>query len=128
MMSWHITLGYNSQGQDENEAWKKLKAIARDIADHPDAIEAEANRVDPATCEDDECCVLGYAQNYADPIQTEIGGPGQGHPLTICEKDRQIIQWASTGCDVKYSVRRAFIRLLMEAAHRERIEISIHVG
>jgi len=128
MMSWHIRLGYNAQRQDEDEAWEKLKFLARKIASDPKRIEKEAWRIDPATCDEGECFVDGYAMNYADPFQIEIGGPGQGHPLTICEKDRQIIQWGSTGCDVKYTVRRAFIRLLIEEAHRERIEVCLNVG
>lgn len=127
-MSWRITLGYNSQSQCEEQAWTTLKECAREIASDPRRIEHEASRVDPSRCGEDGCRIEGYAENYAEPFQIEIGGPGQGHPITIVEKEEAIIQWASTGCDVKYTIRRAFIRLLLEAAHRRRIEISISVG
>lgn len=119
-MSWHITLGYNSQGGNGDEEWEAVKKIVREIADNPRYIEGEARRIDPATCEN--CCINGFAENYLDPFTVS------GHPITIDDANRQIIQWGCAGCAVKYSIRRAFIRLLIKEAHRKRIEVCLHVS
>lgn len=124
MRSYHIELGYNGGGTDAEEAirWEILKREARNIADTPEAIIAEARRCgSPETCSD-RCCHLNtFADNYRDPFTT------RGHPISIIEDAQQIIQLACGDGSLKFHVRRAYIRLLIEAAHKHGIEVNLTV-
>jgi len=124
VMTWHIELGYNAQRGRGDEEWAALVAIARAICDAPDRIEREAVRIDAGGCEDEDCNIRKFTRYYALPFGAS------GHPVEVRDHvdGRQIIQWGSTACDNKYTVRRAFIRLLMEDAHRKRIEVSLIVA
>lgn len=126
MTGYHFELGYNGATRtDYDEMWTTMKATARKLCDAPGAIVAEARRLGcPENC-DDGCCELDhYADNYALPFEAE------GHPLKIVEdgENRQIMQMASTDHGIKYHVRRAFARLLIEAMHREAIEVNLVVA
>ena len=132
MTGYHISLGYNGaihNGYDTyDEMWEVLKRKTREICDRPQAIIAETRSLGnaPETC-DDGCCNLDtYADFYAKSFSA------YGHPITIIEsgeeENRQIMQLASTGDDIKYCVRRAFVRLLIEAMHKEKIEVSVSVA
>ncbi len=125
MTGYHFQLGYNGATRtDDDQMWTILKSEARRVADDPAAIIAEAKRLgSPETC-DDGCCLLdAYADNYAEPFSTP------GHPVKVIDQEGniQILQMASTGSAIKYHVRRAYMRLLIEAMHRQAIEISVSV-
>lgn len=126
MTGYHITLGYNGAARvDYDEMWEILKQKTREVCDNPKAIIAEARRLNaPETCSRGCCRLDTYANNYVDPFETP------GHPISIIEDDGrcQIMQLASTDDAIKYHVRRAFVRLLIEAMHREEIEISLVVA
>ena len=42
-------------------------------------------------------------------------------------EESEVVQWASTDHAIKYHVRRAYVRLLIEAMHRHEIEINLRV-
>ncbi len=63
-----------------------------------------------------------YADNYAEPFESS------GHPITIIEENQQIMQLASAASAIKYHVRRAYVRLLIEAMHKHEIEINLTVA
>lgn len=129
MTGYHIKLGYNPMRTDYDEMWKILKSEARKVADDPSTIIAEARRLGaPENCEDGCCPLSSYADNYADAFGS------YGHPIVIIDKggddrdDRQIMQMASTDSGIKYHVRRAYVRLLIQAMHRHGIEVSMTVS
>ena len=131
MTGYHITIGYNeATSTDYDEMWEILKRKTREICDNPQAIVAEARRLGaPETCTRGCCQIDTYADNYAMPFGSH------GHPVSIIDENspgyisdtRQIMQLASTDDPIKYHVRRAFVRLLIEAMHREEIEVSLSV-
>ena len=55
------------------------------------------------------------------------GHPIQIRPATEPDDGNQIVQWASTGDEIKYCVRRAFVRLLMEEMHKNNVEVNVQV-
>lgn len=126
MTGYHIRIGYNPLRTDYEKMWEILKAEARKVADNPEAIIAEARRLGaPENC-DGGCCPLEtYADNYAEPFGTS------GHPISVIEPNGddagEIMQLASTDSGIKYHVRRAYVRLLIEAMHRHGIEVSLTV-
>uniref|UniRef100_A0A6H2A5K7 Uncharacterized protein n=1 Tax=viral metagenome TaxID=1070528 RepID=A0A6H2A5K7_9ZZZZ len=125
MTGYHIEIGYNAGGslKDEGKRWETLKKEARNIADNPKAIIAEARKLGaPETC-DDGCCHLDtYADNYAEPFGS------YGHPISIIEDNQQIMQLAGAADRIKYHVRRAYVRLLFKAMHKHEIEINLIVA
>ena len=126
MRGYHIRIGYNGGGGAEKEEsrWQSLIRAARNVADRPQRIVDEARRLGaPEQC-DQGCCELAtFADNYASDFSTP------GHPVSIIdqEDDRQIMQLASTGDELKYCVRRAYVRLVIEEMHRLNIEVSLSV-
>jgi len=106
--------------------WEILKRKTREVCDDPQAIIAEARRFNaPESCTRGCCKLDTYADNYMLPFDT------LGHPVSIIdcvESGRQIMQLASTDDDIKYHVRRAFVRLLIEVMHREKIEVTLIVA
>ena len=128
MTGYHIRLGYNPTRSDYESMWETLKAEALRIASQPQDIVAEARRLgSPENCPDGCCPLETYADNYAWPLDRP------GHPLKVIEdgeepQEWQIMQLASTDTGIKYHVRRAFVRLLIEAAHRHGIEVSVTVA
>lgn len=127
MRGYHIRIGYNGGGNSAEEEfrWQSLVQSARTVADHPQRIIDEARRIGaPEQC-DQGCCELAtFADNYANDFSTP------GHPVSIIERedDRQIMQMASAGDELKYCVRRAYVRLVIEEMHRLNIEVSLSVS
>ena len=124
MTGYHIEIGYNALRVDRENMWEILKRNTRKICDNPSVIIAEARRLGaPETCSRGCCDLNTYADNYAEPFGSS------GHPIKIIEdkNNHQIMQMASTGDNIKYHVRRAFVRLLIQEMHQEEIEISIVV-
>lgn len=125
MTGYHIEIGYNPTRGDHDEMWRLLRSEARRIADQPSVIIAEAERLNAPCVSDDGECELG---DYADIYKEPFGSPG--HPVRVVEDgdNRQIMQMASTDAGLKYHVRRAYARLLIEAMHRHGIEVSLMVA
>jgi len=128
MTGYHIEIGYNgaiNNGLSYEEMWEELKKTARKIANNPVAIIAAARQLGaPETCENGCCHLDNYADNYALPFDTP------GHPISIIEDgdNQQIMQLASTDDEIKYHVRRAYVRLLIEAMHQKKIEVNLTVA
>lgn len=125
MTGYYVEIGYNPCSVDYDGMWTTLKNEARNIADKPANIIDEARRLGaPETC-DDGCCELdSYADNYAGPFGEN------GHPVSIIEngEHRRIAQYASSAGVIKYHVRRAYMRLLIEAMHKHAIEVNLTVA
>lgn len=122
MTVYYFEIAYNPLRTDKIVMWKELKRSARQIADHPELIIKEARRLNaPEKCIHG-CCKL---ETYADNYRKEFGSPG--HPVRISEDTKEIKQEASTSDSIKYHVRRAFTRLLIEAMHKKEIEINLQV-
>lgn len=128
MTGYHIRLGYNGaiyNGYANSDAmWDELKRKTTEICGSPERIAAEARRLGSPETSNDGCWSL---EAMCDAYKT-----GDAYnPITIIEQDvlreRQIMQLASTGEPIKYHVRRAFVRLLMEEMHKCQIEISVSV-
>lgn len=125
MTTYYFELGYCAQYPNDEEAWARLQELVRAICDHPERIIVEARRLGaPEHCNKGVCRLEESVDNYRLPY-------GDG-PVEFVEATRKtppaIRQWCSTGCDVKYAVRRAFVRLVIENAHRENIEVNLTVG
>ena len=127
MTGYHIEIGYNGGSKCSRRSWEEmweiLKQKTRLVCDDPQRIIAEARRLgSPETCSRGCCDLDTYADNYAEPFD------GYGHPITILEDEQQVMQLASTNDPIKYHVRRAFVRLLIEEMHREKIEVCLTVA
>lgn len=116
-------MGYNG-GSNSDELWKELKAVAIEIANNPVNIVEEARRLgSPESCERGCCELDTYANNYINSFDT------MGHPVSFVETGdvKELIQMASTDDDIKFHVRRAYIRLVIEAMHHRGIEVNLTV-
>jgi len=125
MTGYHMSIGYTATRCDSDAMWDILKREARRVADSPDAIAAEVRRLGgPEVCEDGCCKLATYVEIYLKPFDNPC------HPVKIVDRhdERQIMQLASTDAGFKYHVRRAYVRLLIEAMHRHAIEISLSVA
>ncbi len=128
MVGYHISIGYNgATGIDYSVAWKTLKRVSRQVCDDPAEIIAEARRLGaPEQCERGCCTLESHTEVYRTSFETS------GHPVSIIENENdpenyQVMQLASSGDAIKYHVRRAFVRLVIESMHREGIEVSLTV-
>lgn len=127
MRGYHISIGYNGGGtsQEEEVRWRSLVAMARRVADYPELIVEEARRLGtPETCASGCCHLATYADNYRLPFGVD------GHPVSVIESsdNRQIMQLASGYDDLKFGVRRAFVRLLLAEMHRIGVEVNLRVA
>jgi hypothetical protein len=117
MTGYHIEVGYNSVHSKE-EVGKKLREVVKSICAKPEIITAELKRVEGREIPD------SYAESYREPWQDAT--------IKIIEGERlQVMQLASGGGesrDHKEAMRRAFCRLVIEAMHREQMEVSVYVA
>ena len=124
MRGYHIRIGYNGGGdaEEEESRWQSLIQVARSVADNPQRIVTEARRLGaPERCAEGCCELSTFADNYANEALS---------PVSIIDQDgnRQVMQLASTGDELKYCVRWAYVRLVIEEMHRLNIEVSLSVA
>ena len=127
MTSYYVSIGYNRGAFDKygpEYEWEMLQSIVREICNNPDRIISEARRLGaPEVC-GKGCCELS---TYADNYKGKIGE--NGHPLfyTVMDDKNFLVQNASADDEIKFHVRRAFIRLLIDEMHKENIEVNLKV-
>jgi hypothetical protein len=117
MTSYSIEIGYNSTFKKE-EVLPVLQSVVKHLQDKPYLIAEEVMRIEPNLSKER---VLEYAESYQEPVQD----------LTIRWEEsevRMLASGAGESRDIKEALRRAFCRLVLEAMHREKMEINIHVG
>lgn len=116
-----LEIGYNSVfGRDE--IWPKMRAAVLDLMAHPEKIAAEVLRLEPDRNPER---LKDFTTMYEPPIEDLT--------LKIIEDESgsRIYQSASGGGDsrdYKEACRRAVCRLVIEAMHRERMEVSLVVS
>lgn len=118
MTGYHVEVGYNSKDSKE-DVWSKLRMVVYAICDKPEAIIAEAFRVER----------IAIPESYADCYRK----PWKDATVVFYESGdkRQVIQLASgygESRDYKEAMRRAFCRLVLEKMHQEQMEVSIYVA
>ncbi len=120
MTGYHIEVGYNSV-HSKDEVAEKLREVAKAICAKPETILAEVKRVEGRDIPE------SYAESYREPWQDAT--------IKIIEasadRPMQVMQLASGGGesrDYKEAMRRAFCRLVLEAMHREQMEVSVVVA
>lgn len=115
MTTYYISCGYNGNHRSVDVTSKIVAEVNRLKAD-PSIIAAEVLRLEPDIDKDIlEECVLAYSDDHSGIIRLV---------------DNSIVQTASGGepyRSVKESVRRAVCRLVTEACHRERMNVSVEV-
>jgi hypothetical protein len=117
MTGYHIEVGYNS-GSFKVEVADKLREVVKTICAKPETILAEVKRIEGCDIPEE------YAESYREPWKDATVSFIDG-------EDFQVMQLASGGGesrDYKESMRRAFCRLVLEAMHRERMEVSVVVA
>jgi hypothetical protein len=128
MTGYTITIGYLSGAvtqHDADIAWEYVHDRALDICAHPEWIVDEARAFDAPDIMRDEALV-----DYARAFQNRTDLTITFHPAVDDERP-YIHMYASGGMPsraLKEYTRQAFIRLLLRAAHREGIDLSIRVS
>ena len=123
MTGYYISIGYNSGNPKtpEGNLWHSVKRIANSIT--LEELKAEyLEYEDIVECEDGCCKIDEFVAKYSARDDLTIG---------MDDQDEEIWQHASGGGYsrlMKEGLRRAFCRLMLKKAHREKIEISIHVS
>jgi hypothetical protein len=117
MTGYHIEVGYNSVHSKE-EVGEKLREVVKAICAQPEQIAIETQRIEAIHVPNE------YVESYREPWQDST--------IKIIEGERlQVMQLASgdgESRDYKESMRRAFCRLVLQAMHRERMEVSVYVA
>lgn len=120
--SYIIRVGYNSTYSKE-EVGRKLVSVIDDLTRYPDKIVAEVWRVDGRPHKE---TIRGYTESYRQPISDQtlkIVEDADGLPEVV-----QIASGGGTSRTLKEACRRAVCRLVLEAMHREGMEVSIVVA
>ena len=135
MTGYYLEVGYiggSSFGGSHEDAWLKMKEAAKTLCDDPQRIFDEAMRLDGEILNGTGEDVRGYAERYrnCDDLTITV----HEKPFNESEKcgfKPYIAQSASGGGPsrmIKESLRRAFCRLIIEAMHREGIEVTMRVS
>ena len=124
MTTYQLSIGYNACRTDREEQFESLLREAEYLKDNPLTLIAEVGRVEPEwTSEELEPFV--DSDTLKDPDNRWLTVKRIGEPDI---ESSHITLWASTNDGLKYAVRRAMVRLLMTAMHREGIELCVYVG
>lgn len=125
MTSYHIEVGYNST-HSKPAVGRRLIEVVEDLQALPEKIGAEVIRIEPNL---NPVRLRDFTESYRIPVQD----------LTLkisedCERENLpvVTQLASSGSggdtrEYKEACRRAVCRLVLEAMHREGMEINISV-
>lgn len=125
MTGYYISVGYNSSFSAD-EVWDEFKRVGQEIANKPDAICLEASRVDDFGMAELKEYGEAFVQEQEDlTIRFKDADPNDE------DSEPQIVMYASGGDpsrSLKESVRRAYIRLVLQEMHSKQMEINIQVG
>lgn len=123
--SYRIEIGYTGNGPDLDYE-SELRRVVLGICQNPERILAEVGRVEgPCSIDDDE--IMEYIDRYRLPWTDATIGFSE----RSAGRDFGVIQSATGGGperDFKESLRRAFIRLVVEAMHGLKIEVNVIVS
>jgi len=123
MTSYHIEVGYNSS-HGKDEAGKRLLKVVAELQAEPTRISQEVHRLRPDLT---AAQLSPFIESYRAPISDltlYINTTDEGLP--------RVNQVASSGNgprsrELKEECRRAFCRLVIEAMHREGMEVNLSV-
>lgn len=123
MTAYIFTIGYQPTfSGNEEDYWNRLVAYVQDVCADSDGIKGEAMAGGcPKLCSECGESLDDFCEAYEEPLGSE------GHPVRIEEEDRRVVQSASGGCELKYPVRRAFVRELIRQAHSNGLEVNVEV-
>lgn len=110
-IGYHITLGYNPHGTPPKNILEKL------------ALSITYQELKNEFC--------NYETEFTPSLDKYLHMYFPSHDLTLKIMQNEIYQCASGGGEERYikeGLRRAFCRLMLKKAHKEKIEISIHVA
>lgn len=121
MTGYVLSCGYCSSFPTKDR-WGALKEIVDSIT-HTELVKEYYKGGGQTTCEDG-CC---KAEEFADWMTTK-----RGHDLSlrVVETKQQYTMLASggdPGRTMKENMRRAFIRLVLEKAHKIQLEVNVNV-
>jgi len=122
MTGYTITVGYNS-GHSREDVGRELLAFIEALRSSPQTLINEVERLEPGLAGPE--LLAEYAASYG-PESTDLTlriDTADGLPVI-----RQSASGGGQSRDLKEAFRRAFCRLVMEAMHKLRMEISINVA
>lgn len=123
MTAYTITVGYNS-AHDKEAVAKRLREVVRELQADPIRIAREVTRIRPEIKEEE---LASFCDSYRPPVED----------LTLQIKNAagvcEVIQLASSmngvrSRELKEECRRAVFRLVLEAMHRDGMEINLVVS
>ena len=113
--------GYSFNGGND-AAWNILKSVAASIAESAKDIHYEAIKYgSPDYDYDGDFSLMDVCNTFALPVK-------DGGVMIINDTERYIHMMASGNRTLKEHSRRAFIRLVMSAMHRQGIDINVNVA
>lgn len=122
MTGYHMHVGYSGTYSSQH-VWSRLKAAVEAVRLNRAALVAEVRRLEPGFSID---TLVPFADRYV---------LGDDSTLKVIDKpdpdDCQVMQLAGGGGearDIKESMRRAFCRLVLEAMHREGLDVNLVVA
>lgn len=127
MTGYYLETGYNS-ASTRDDVWTRLKAITEDLCTDPARIAQEVSRLEPSLAESE---VRDYAEAYRLrqdlTIKIVEEPPPHVDPAEFQPYVQQLASGGGTARKLKEACRRAFCRLVIEAMHRERLEVTMRV-
>jgi hypothetical protein len=124
MTSYTIEVGYNST-HDRADVGRKILAVIADLQANPEKIGTEVLRIEP---DRDAERLKDFTEMYRAPIQDltlKVTEDSERENLPVV---RQSASAGGESRDYKEACRRAVCRLVLDACHRERMEVSITVS
>lgn len=111
--------GYSFNG-NKDKAWEILKNVVASIAELPSDINYEAIKFgSPVYDHEGDFSLMDVCETFSLPVK-------DGGVMIINDEKRYIHLMASGNRTIKEHTRRAFIRLVMYAMHRQGIEINVN--
>lgn len=122
MTGWHMKAGYSSEFS-KADVWAALKAVVKTICARPEDIAHEAFRVEPNW---NVPMLLHYAEPYRhrEDLTLTVHEPVGDVEGSI----DQLASGAGEGRAIKEAVRRAFVRLVIQDMHKQRMDVTLVVA